>query len=69
MEEAKNQINDLEHKEEKDIQLVQQEGKKIQKIKDNIRSLGQLQAFQHLHERGCQKEKRRSKKLEIYLKK
>ena len=36
--EAKNQINDLEHKEEKDIQSIQQE-KRIQKIKDSARSL------------------------------
>ena len=33
-----NQINDLEHKEEKDIQSIQQE-KRIQKIKDSVRSL------------------------------
>ena len=31
---AKNQINDLEHKEEKDIQSGQQEEKRIQKVKD-----------------------------------
>ena len=36
---AKNQINDLEHKEEKHIQSVRQEEKRIQKIKDTVRSL------------------------------
>ena len=35
----KNQINDLEHKEEKDIQSVQQVEKRIQKIKDSDKSL------------------------------
>ena len=35
---AKNQINDLEQKKEKDIQSVQQEEKRIQKIKDSVRS-------------------------------
>ena len=61
MDEDENQINDLEHKEEKDIQLVQQEGKKIQKIKDNIRSLGQLQAFQHLHHKGSRRRRETAK--------
>ena len=37
--EAKNQINDLEHKEEKDIRSVQQEEKRIQKIEDCVRNL------------------------------
>ena len=36
---AKNQINDLEQKKEKDIQSVQQEEKRIQKIEDSVRSL------------------------------
>ena len=36
---AKNQINDLEQKKEKDIQSVQQEEKRIQKIKGSVRSL------------------------------
>ena len=31
--EAEDQINDLEHNEEKDIQLVQQEEKRIQKMR------------------------------------
>ena len=34
VDEAKNQMNDLEYKEEKDIQPVQQEEKRIQKIQD-----------------------------------
>ena len=34
MDEAKNQVNDLEHTEEKDLRSVQQEEKRIQKNKD-----------------------------------
>ena len=37
--EARIQINDLEHKEEISIQSEQQEEKRIQKNKDNMRSL------------------------------
>ena len=36
---AENQINDLEHKEEKNIQPEQQEEKGIQKNKDRLRNL------------------------------
>ena len=39
MDEAKNQLNDLEHKEEKNNQSEQQEEKRIQKLKDNVSSL------------------------------
>ena len=39
MNEAKNQISDLEHKEAKNIQSEQQEEKRIQKNKDSIRCL------------------------------
>ena len=39
---AENQINDLEHKEEKSIQSELQEEKRIQKNKDRIRSLGDI---------------------------
>ena len=37
--EAKNQINDLEHQEEINIQSEQQEGKRIQNNEDMLRSL------------------------------
>ena len=40
--EARIQINDLEHKEEKSIQSELQEEKRIQKNKDRIRSLGDI---------------------------
>ena len=39
VDEAENQINDLEHKEEKNIQSEQQEEKRIQKTKGRLRSL------------------------------
>ena len=39
VDEARNQINDLEHKEEKNIQSVQQEEKRIRKIEGSVRSL------------------------------
>ena len=40
---AKNQINDLEHKEAKNNQSEQQEEKRIQKTEDNVsKALGQL---------------------------
>ena len=39
MDEAKNKINDLEHKEEKSIQSEHQEEKRIQKYKYRLRSL------------------------------
>ena len=39
MDEAENQINDLEHKEANNNQSEQQEEKRIQKIEDSISSL------------------------------
>ena len=45
MDEAKNQINDLEHKETKNNQLKQQEEKRIQKNEGSISSL--WDNFQH----------------------
>ena len=61
--EAENQINDLEHKEAK---RTNQKKKKKNPIEQGQckQPLGQLQEVRHL-----QKEKRKSKILEIYLKK
>ena len=62
MDEAKNQINDLEHKEAKTTN--RKEVKRLQKKQGLCKKpLEQLQAIQHLHHR-CRKEKRKSKKLE-----
>ena len=62
MDEAKNQINDFEHKEAKSNQSEQQEEKRIQKNEDSIKQpLGQLQAFQHLHHRDARRGRERAR--------
>ena len=65
-----NQITDLEDKEAKNNKSEQQEEKRTQKSEDNMSSL--WDNFKHSNIRiimGCQKEKRKGKKMEIYLKK
>ena len=59
--EAKDQINDLEHKEAKNNQSEQQEGKRIPQNEDSIRIL--WDNFKHINICiwGCWKEKRESK--------
>ena len=57
MEEAKNQINDLEHKEAKTTnqnKKTKQESKKMRIVKQ---PLGQLQAFPYSHHRGARRRK------------
>ena len=67
VDETENQSNDLEHKEEKDIQSFS--NKKNPKNWGECKEpLEQLKVFQHSHN-GCQNEKRKHKKLETYLKK
>nr|KAF6363117.1 hypothetical protein mPipKuh1_010114 [Pipistrellus kuhlii] len=39
MEDLKNQVKDLEHKEPEDTPLQTQEGQRIQKVEDNVRNL------------------------------
>ena len=56
MDEAENQINDLEHKEIKNNQSEKQEEKRIQK-NEYSQPLGQLKAFQHLHHRGTRRKR------------
>ena len=67
MDEAYNQINDFEHKEAKHNQS-QQEEKRIQKNEDDANILWDNFKNSNICLMGCQ-EKRRGKKLEIYLKK
>ena len=67
MDETKNQINDLEHKEPKNNH-VEQEEKRIQKNEDDANILWDNFKNSNICLMGCQ-EKRRGKKLEIYLKK
>ena len=59
VDEAENQINDLEHKKEK----------KIQKYEDSISSLWEYFKRSNIHIIGVARRRRESKKLEIYLKK
>ena len=51
------QINDLEQKEEKNIQLVQKEEKRIPKNEERLRNkpLGQPEMFQYLNYRGARR--------------
>ena len=65
MDEAENQINDLENKDAKNNQSEQEENR-IQENEGIISPLGQPQDVQHLHHRDARR--RESKKLEIYLK-
>ena len=69
MNEAENQINDLEHKEAKNNQSEEQEEKRIQKNEDSVSSIWDNFKHSNICQLGCQKKKRKSKKLEIYLKK
>ena len=68
VDEAKNQINDLEHKTKKQT-IRTTRRKKIPKIKDNISSLWENFMRSNIHIIGVPEEKRKSKILEIYLKK
>ena len=64
VDEAENQINDLEHKEAKNNQLEQQEEKIIQKNEDSINIWDNFK-----HSNICiigVREEERSKKLEVY---
>ena len=68
MDEAKNQINDMEHKEAKNNQSEQEE-KRIQNNENSISSLWDNFKRSNIHIIGMPQEKRKSKKLESYLKK
>ena len=68
VDEAQNQISDLGHKEAKNNESEQEE-KRIEKIDDRVSSLWDNFSIPTFVSQGCQKEKRKSKKLEIYLKK
>ena len=65
--EPENQINDLEHKEEKSIQSEQQEEKRILKNEDGIRSLWDISKRINIQIMGCPEETRKNKKLNRYL--
>ena len=69
VDETETWINDLEHKEVRNNQSEQQEEKRIQKNEDSVRSLQFTSRIPTFSSWACQKGKRKSKKLEIYLKK
>ena len=66
--EAKIQINDLEQKKEMNIQPEQNGEKEFKKTRRGLGTSGTL-SVPTPNSQGCQKEKRKSKKLKIYLKK
>ena len=68
VDEDKNQISNLEHKEAKNNQSEQQEEKRIQKKEDSVSSLWDNFNTSNIHIIAVL-EKRKSNKLEIYLKK
>ena len=67
MDEAENQINNLEHKEEK--QSDQQEEKRIPKNKNNVSIIWDNFKLSNICIIDVAEGEERSKKLEIYLKK
>ena len=67
--EAENHINYLEHKEAKNNQSEWQEEKRVQKNEDSVSSLWDDFKQSNMCFIGVPKEKRKNKKLEIYLKK
>ena len=69
VDEAKNQINDLEHKEAKKQPIRKQEEKRIQKIESGISSLWDNFKRSNIHIIGVPEGKEKEQKLEIYLKK
>ena len=68
MDEAENQINDMEHKEVKTTNQNNKKKKESKKRGSHRQLWGKLQAFQQ-RIIGYPKEKTKIKKLEIYLKK
>ena len=68
MDEAENQINDLAHKKAKKNQSEQEE-KRIQKNENSVRSLWEKFKRSNICIIGMPEENRKSKNLEIYLKK
>ena len=67
--ETRAQINDLEQKEEINIQSEHNEETKIQKMRRGLGTSRTTLNVPTSESYGCQKEKRKSKKLKTYLKK
>ena len=69
VDEDKNQINDLGKKVEINIRPEQNEETRIQKNEERLRNLQDNFKHSNIWIIGCQKEKRKSKKLKTYLNK
>ena len=67
--ETRTQINDLDQKEKRNIQPEQNEETKIFKNEERLRNLQDNFNVPMSESWGCQKERRKSKKLKIYLNK
>ena len=68
MDEAKNQINELEHKEAKDNQTKQQEEKRIQKNEDSVSSLWDNFKRSNIHIIGVPEEEKKQEIRNIFEK-
>ena len=69
VDEAENQINDLEHKEAKNNQSAQEEEKRIQKNEDSISSLWDKLEKANIHIIRVPEREEKKQALEIYLQK
>ena len=69
VDEAENQINDLEHKEAKTNQSEQQEEKRIQKIQDSISSFWDNFKLSNIRLIGVLEGEEKEQEIENYLKK
>ena len=66
--ETRTQMNGLDQKEEINIQSAQNEATRIQKNEERLGNLWDKFKCSNIQLMGCQKEKRKSKKLKTYLK-
>ena len=67
--ETRTQINSVDQKEERNIQPEKNEGTRIQKNEERLRNLQDILKRSSNQIIGCQKEKRKNKKLKTYLNK
>ena len=67
--EIKTQVYDVEQKEERNTQPEQNEETRFKKMRRSLKTSGTSLNIPTSESEGCQKEKRKSKKLKTYLKK
>ena len=63
------QINEMDQKEERNIQPEKNEETRIRKNEERLRNLQDIFICSNIQNIGCQKEKRKNKKLKTYLNK